>query len=316
LDHENAKDSDKLKYSSSYLATLKTNLKKDNTLFEKAINHILSSVSERNIETWINHITSFHTRHTKSKFINQIAQWLKNELESFGYKDVYFHNFTEDGYSLKNVICQKQGRSNKVMIICAHYDCRMEDLENAEARSPGADDNASGISSLLELSRIIAQLDLEDSIQFAFFSGEEQGRWGSEKYASYIKESSVNLHRLINLDMVGHPFPNQKQIVIERDRGNVVSFNDEDSEGFAKIIEHMALDFTDLQVVAGPIYKSDYMPFEALGYVVAGLYDGSDADSSYHSKNDIPSNLDIGYIASVTKTVLATILYETRIQLV
>jgi len=289
---------------------------KDDIPYEKTIGHILSSVSERNIETWINHITSFHTRHTKSKFIDQIAHWLKNELESFGYKDLYLHNYTEDGYSLKNVICHKQGRSNKVMIICAHYDCRMEELENAEARSPGADDNASGVSSLLELSRILARVDLEDSIQFVFFSGEEQGRWGSEKYASHIKENSINLHRLINLDMVGHPPLNQKQIVIERDMGNVVSFNDKDSEAFAKIIERMAIDFTDLQVVAGPIYKSDYMPFEALGYVVAGLYDGGDAGSSYHSKSDIPSSLNIGYIASVTKTVLATILHETRIQFV
>jgi Peptidase family M28 len=279
--------------------------------YERTIASVLGSISEGNIQAWVNHITDFRTRHTKSKFINQVAHWLKNEFEVFGYNDVYYHNYSEAGYDLRNVICHKQGRSNKVTMIGAHYDCRIEDPENAEARSPGADDNASGLSCVLELARILAKIDLDDCVQFVFFSGEEQGQWGSTKYANHIRKNGVNLHRLINLDMVGHPSPNQRQLIIERDMGNAVSFNDKDSENLAKIIEHMAINFTDLQVQSGPIYDSDYMPFEALGYVVSGLYDGGELHPSYHSKNDIVSNLNIGYISSVTKTVLATILHGT-----
>jgi Zn-dependent M28 family amino/carboxypeptidase len=191
----------------------------------------------------------------------------------------------------------------------------MEDLENAEARSPGANDNASGMSSVLELARILAEIDLYDSVQFVFFSGEEQGQWGSRKYSKYIKKNGLNLHQLINLDMVGHPYLNQRQLIIERDMGNVVSSNNKGSENVAKILEHMAVKFTDLQVVSGPIYKSDYMPFEALGYVVSGLYDGGELHPSYHSKNDNMSNLNMGYIASVTKIVLAAILYGTKFKI-
>ena len=72
----------------------------------------------------------------------------------------------------------------------------------------------------------------------------------------------------------------------------------------------MALDYTDLQVVFGPIYDSDYMPFEALGYVVVGIYDGGQVSTTYHSKTDVASTLDMKYIASVTKLVLAAILKE------
>jgi Zn-dependent M28 family amino/carboxypeptidase len=308
-----------MKYPSTPLSSSgRTKPKKTDNPYEKATSCLCSLVSEQNIGIWISRITSFHTRHTKSKFIDQVADWLKDQLKGFGYSDVYFHNYIKDGYSLKNVICHKQGRSsksNKIMVICAHYDCRIEDIENAKDRCPGANDNASGMSSVLELARILYSIDLEHSIQFVFFSGEEQDQWGSKSYAKYINENSLNLYRVINLDMVGHPPPlNQKQVIIERDIGNAVLSNDKDSKVFAKIIEQMAMDYAGLQMLAGPIYSSDYMPFEELGYVVAGLFDGGNTHSSYHSKNDIPSNLNMGYIASVTKTVLATILYESRIQ--
>ena len=89
----------------------------------------------------------------------------------------------------------------------------------------------------LETSRILYEVDSEDSVQFVFFSGEEQGLWGSKHYAQYLKDSNVNLHRLINLDMVGYPPSGKLIIVIERDMGNAVTGNDQDSQRFGEIME-------------------------------------------------------------------------------
>jgi len=44
---------------------------------------------------------------------------------------------------------------------------------------------------------------------------------------------------------------------------NAVTGNDQDSQRFGEIMEQAAVDYTDLQVMLGPIYDSDYMPFEA-----------------------------------------------------
>jgi Zn-dependent M28 family amino/carboxypeptidase len=90
-------------------------------------------------------------------------------------------------YQLKNVICRKQGISPKVIIICAHYDSIMEDANNAEERSPGANDNASGVSVLLKLARILFPFQLNHSIQFVFFSGEEQGYGGHENIQNILR---------------------------------------------------------------------------------------------------------------------------------
>ena len=187
---------------------------------------LLSLVSRDNLETSINILSSFYTRHSKSRFINQVANWLKTKLHDFGYTNVYFHDYSENGYQLKNVICHKQGLTDRFIAICAHFDSIMEDINNAEDRAPGADDNASGVSAVLEIARVLSEAELQQSIQFVFFSGEEQGQWGSRNYAQYLNENKTELHRLINLDMVGHPEPHQKKVIIERDMGNRVSSND------------------------------------------------------------------------------------------
>ena len=127
-------------------------------------------VSKSNIERWLNSLTSFHNRHSKSIYSYQVASWLEKELEISGYKDkdkiknedkdkykyfVDFHRFTENGIEIKNIICQKQGRTNKFVLICGHYDTILGDnFEDTVSRAPGANDNASGVAAILEIARI------------------------------------------------------------------------------------------------------------------------------------------------------------------
>jgi Zn-dependent M28 family amino/carboxypeptidase len=297
-----------------------TQAKKAAYVRDKFIDSQIEVVSQTRIETWINRLTSsFPTRHSKSRFINQVAEWLKKEFENIGLTNVYFHNYNKSNYQLKNVICNKQGENDKVILICAHYDSRMKDLEDAESSAPGADDNASGVAVVLETARVLLQLDLYYSIQFVLFSGEEQDLWGAEEYAHYVKGNNIDIHRVINLDMVGYPPLGQQIINIEREIGNTgsacnrVSSNDKESETFARTMEEMASVYTNLIAVKGPIYGSDYCPFENRGYVVTGLYDeGQRNNPHYHSSDDLPSDLDMGYITSVTKLIVATILKEAR----
>lgn len=292
---------------------LKPSLKTKSASPEPLLCPLLNSVSLNNIHTWITSLSSFHSRHSKSKYITQVGEWIKSLLETFGYADVYFHDYVEGGYQLKNVICDKKGTSDRVILVCAHFDCRTEDINNAQERAPGADDNASGVAVVLEMANILSNVTLRDSVKFAFFSGEEQGQWGSKNYAQHIKENNVNLFRLINLDMVDNPSSSQA-VIIERDMGNKVLTNDQDSQKFGQIMEQMAVNYTNLPVMLGPIYDSDYMPFEALGYVVVGVYDGGEGNPTYHSKTDVGSTINFEYAVSVTKIVLATIVNEAGVK--
>lgn len=87
------------------------------------------------------------------------------------------------------------------LIVGAHYD----HLGGFGKRVyfPGANDNASGTTLLLELATAIAQRPLRYSVVFVAFSGEEAGLRGS---SYFVQHSPVPLNRvrfMLNLDLIG-----------------------------------------------------------------------------------------------------------------
>jgi Zn-dependent M28 family amino/carboxypeptidase len=250
---------------------------------------IIDQVNSTKLKKWVDSLSSFHTRHTKSEYIEKVAYWLKDELQSICKEaKTYFNNFTQTDqqqgtdYHLKNIVCDKKSsaddddnNNNLIIIISAHYDSTTQDSNNITARAPGADDNASGVAAVLELARILSSIDLKNSIQFVLFSGEEQGQWGSRNYAKHLYDNNTKIDLLINLDMIGYPPPQgSNKVAIEYDLGNRVLVNDRYSKAVAEFIKHIALEYTNLEAVLAAIGKSDYTPFEAFGYTVIGVHDG------------------------------------------
>ncbi|MPZ06902.1 MAG: M20/M25/M40 family metallo-hydrolase [Nitrososphaeraceae archaeon] len=293
-------------------------------------NRIVDEVHPANLEKTVRELSSFHTRHTESEFIDDVAYWLTEKLQSVCGTDVYVQNFTytpektnDDNdsdvnsnhrqrpfsYNLKNLVCEKPGSTNNTIIISAHYDSRMENINNNTARAPGADDNASGVSALLEVARILSNFSVYHSIIFVLFSGEEQGKLGSTHYADYIDKKDVDLDLLINLDMVGFSSQGSNDFLIEYDNGNVVQDNDRYSLVVASFIKGVASKYTNLNTILGVLGNSDYLPFEALGYTVIGFHDdGVTKNLNHHTMTDTPDILNYEYLTSTTKLVLATIL--------
>ena len=197
----------------------------------------------------------------------------------------------------------KKGESNKTIILCAHYDTILyPNREDITSKAPGADDNASGVSALLEIARIMLNVNTEYTIQFVFFSGEEQGFWGSKHYAQKVKDENLDLTLVVNMDMCGETgfLSDDKTTYIDIDDGSTgqQSSNDEQSKIFGEKMEQNAKDYTELTIEFDPIAFSDYMPFEAREYVCIGAYDGSAEphNTHYHSSTDIPSNLNMTFL--------------------
>jgi Zn-dependent M28 family amino/carboxypeptidase len=284
---------------------------------DNLVHLILDKVNSTILKNWIDNLTSFQTRHTKSGYIEDVANWLKNELQSVCNGRVYFHNFTQSdqgkGYSLKNIICDQgsalaDGKGHHVLI-SAHYDSRQEDINQSNARAPGADDNASGVAAVLELARVLSKVDLKNNIQFVLFSGEEQGQWGSSAYVRQQQNNDTKLDLVMNLDMVGYPSLGLDNVIIEYDLGNKITTNDAYSKNVAKFIAQIDSEYTNLEASLRTLGKTDLIPFEAIGKIVIGLHDGgSELNPNYHSISDTPDTLDIEYLTSTTKLALATIL--------
>jgi len=98
----------------------------------------------------------------------------------------------------QNVFGMIKGKSNKSIVISAHYD-------HLGSRKgfyyPGADDNASGVSALLELAEAFStQKELNYNLIFLATTGEEQGMFGSHYFLSKTFASSILIN--LNIDMI------------------------------------------------------------------------------------------------------------------
>lgn len=284
---------------------------------EKFIYSALNQVNSTKLKNWIDDLSSFYTRHTKSEYIESVAYWLKDGLQSVCNGKTYFHNFTQIDqrirYNAKNIICYQEGSAeydnNHLILISAHYDSRMQDINQSDARAPGADDNASGVAAVLELARILSKVDLRSNIQYVLFSGEEQGQWGSTAYVKHLQPNNTKVDLVMNLDMIGYPALGLDKVSIEYDIGNKFTTNDIYSKKVGQFIEQVALDYANLETSLHPLGRTDLIPFEATGKIVIGIHDGgSELNPNYHNTSDTPDTLDIEYLTSVTKLVLAAIL--------
>jgi hypothetical protein len=91
-----------------------------------------------------------------------------------------------------------------IYVMSSHYDDCNGDCTNGTREAPGADDNGSGTSAVLEAARIMAPHHFRGTIVFAVFDGEELGLWGSQHYADELKAKGVAVAANLNNDIIGN----------------------------------------------------------------------------------------------------------------
>jgi Peptidase family M28 len=281
------------------------------TLPDKYVATLVDLVSTDRLRSDVTSLAAYQTRHTFSAGIGAVADDLVGRFVAMGYPGAAKVAWTHSGHTGHNVVAIKPGTTGavRVVVICAHYDSRMQVLSDSTSRAPGADDNASGVAAMLEIARLMARADLTETVHFVAFSGEEQGLWGATEYAAQLAAAGTPVHRLVNLDMVGFP-PADGSITVEHDTGNAVATNDAASMAFGAVMAQAAADYTTLPALLGPIYSSDYMPFEARGWVTIGAFEG-DGNPNYHNTSDDVGTVDFDYLTAVTRLTLATVLQIT-----
>lgn len=118
--------------------------------------------------------------------------YIVEQLEAVGFAPVL-----QEFESGVNIFAERSGSDPEAgsILLAAHYD--------TVSRSPGADDNASGVAVVLEAARLLASRSTPRTLQVAFFDLEEAGLLGSLSFVE--RESNLeNLRGAIILDMVGY----------------------------------------------------------------------------------------------------------------
>lgn len=218
-----------------------------------------------------------------------------------------------------NVLAWLPGHDAKrVVVITGHYDsciCQV-DREDALSDAPGADDDASGTSAVVELARVFSQRypkGLRATVLFALVGAEEQGLLGSTHLAQRLHDEGYTVVGDMSDDIIGN---------VRTDDGVVDSTTmriysaDPDNSPSRELARYAAA----LGDVYNPSFRvlnilridrigrgTDHEPFVALGDPGIRTTERMEALSRQHSPRDVFAQVNFGYAANIARLNAAVI---------
>jgi Zn-dependent M28 family amino/carboxypeptidase len=205
------------------------------------------------------------------------------------------------------------------IVVGAHYD--------TVRGSPGADDNASAVAALLEISRLLADRRGKRTLRMVAFVNEEKpfdelGQMGSRRYAEALRARQAPIALMVSLEMLGcysGAAGSQRYPPFLRrfypDRADFIAFvsnwqcRRELARACAAFIA--ASDFP-LQRLAAPVRlvpgvaRSDHASFWLHGYPALMVTDTAfNRNPHYHAASDTPDTLDYPRLERVTQGLSA-----------
>ena len=152
---------------------------------------------------------SLQGRKAGTEYAGMAAEYIVKQWNEIGIEPFFNNSFlqTFNSERFQNVVGIIRGNDsvlkNEYIVVGAHYDHlgvnKDGDIYN------GADDNASGVATLIELARELKhnQSDLKRSVIFIAFDAEEEGLFGSTYFTNYPDTPIENIKLMISIDMVG-----------------------------------------------------------------------------------------------------------------
>jgi hypothetical protein len=125
------------------------------------------------------------------------TEYLASALRQMGYEPELQWWEPRPGVRVANVVATLRGTTHpdRVYLISSHFD--------SVEGSPGADDNSSGATSLLEVARVLAGRPQPATIRFAFLNAEEAGLLGARELVRRAVVAGDRIEGVINNDMIG-----------------------------------------------------------------------------------------------------------------
>jgi hypothetical protein len=187
------------------------------------VTRILGEMSAANVEEYDRALVSFGTRHTLSsqtdnkRGIGAARDYIYGEMKKFAAKSggrmtVEKQSFVAppgpripEPTTITNVVATLRGTKNpeRTYVVSGHYDSRCSDVMNSTCDAPGADDDASGVSAVMEMARVMATRKFDATIVFMAVAGEEQGLYGSTHYAELATQSGQRIDGMFTNDIIG-----------------------------------------------------------------------------------------------------------------
>jgi hypothetical protein len=229
------------------------------------------------------------------------GEWLEARFAALGLETSRIDRFGHHGF---NVLGFKRGvsRPDDWYVVGAHLDSRNEQW-NPNQPSPGAEDNASGCSGVLEMANVLAAYDTEASVLFVCFNAEEVGLWGSADVINYYTATGEvdNIRMMQNLDMIA--YHSGVEMAVNAGTDNA------DDLILAELLASYGRQYTDINWQVNPqACCTDFKRFTLAGIpAISSTIPNVFGYFGYHRSNDLPEHIDPVQGAGVVKANLAVL---------
>ena len=249
-------------------------------------------------------------RDTGSEGIEMAASYIENHFKDYGvspyfrtYRDT-LSNYKTPAYNVVGIVEGSDPQlKNEYILVGAHYDhIGVVKPVNGDYIANGANDNASGTATVLELARYFGtKKNNKRSIIFALFSAEEKGLLGSEHLARKMKELDVNLYTMLNFEMTGVPMRGKRydMYITGYYKSNLAEVSNKYAgESFIGYLP-TAKDY-DL------FKRSDNYPFHQVFAVPSHTYCSFDFENfaHYHKPDDENEEMDFVHMAKMVNKMI------------
>jgi hypothetical protein len=264
-------------------------------LLGEPIRAAVADVSAARIFGYARELFAFDSKYITQRGNRLAIDYLSRTLEAFGYQPELQWFEPRPGMRTANVIATIRGSASPdvIYVVSSHFD--------SVEPGPGADDNSSGTTALLEAARVLAGRPQAATIRFAFFTGEEAGLLGSREFVRRAQAGGRDrIAGALNNDMIG--WMNDQRL------DNTIRYS---NDGIRDIQHGAALLFTDLITYDSRYYQSTDAAayYEAYGDIVGGI--GSYpilGNPHYHQPHDVLETISHRLVGEVSKTTVATIM--------
>jgi hypothetical protein len=256
----------------------------------------------------------------KEGSLNEAADYIESVFRTQGYAATR-QNFSAYGKGVCNILAETEGQNKGNVVVGAHYD--------TVPGSPGADDNASSIAILLELSRLMQEGPASKRIIFAAFVNEESpcfgtGKMGSMVYAQHLKEiKKTDVEVMISLEMLGYFRNNEPQrypfsimkYIYPRTADFLAVVGNYDAWKYVSSLKkgmrkNAAIKVRSLIVPeqVGGINRSDNSAFWEYGYRAVMLTDTANyRNKNYHQETDMIDTLNFDIMTEIVRGLYYTL---------
>ena len=301
------------------------------TFAQSPIERALNTINRSSAEATINFLASdelqgreagFHGSRVTSEYIVSLLQWMgvspladsyfqpfdayRKERQKKGRLEVHPDSIAKlkqevhQKLTMRNVLGMIPGKNTKeYVIVGAHFDhLGIDPVLDGDQIYNGADDNASGVSAVLQIARafLASGRQPERNVIVAFWDGEEKGLLGSKYFVQTCPFLS-QIKGYLNFDMIGrNNKPQQpKQVVYFYTAVHPV-FGDWLKEDIRKYGLQLEPDYRAWE---NPIGGSDNGSFAKVGIPIIWYH--TDGHPDYHQPSDHADRLNWDKVVEITK---------------